>query len=178
MKVITAPNKVDYVGGKIVCFLAGGITGVPNWQYKVIKYLEEKPGTERLVLINPRREEWPSDPEEVRRQIEGEFEFLNFCDIFSVYFSGGDSVQPITLYELGRQLALRNLRPWDIVISVGEGYKRETDVVIQSELALGGLDLVKVNRTPKQHADDIYRRYLMHENRTNQIYKNGCADKF
>lgn len=141
----------------ISVFLAGGITGCSDWQNTVVDELMD---CKNLLIFNPRRKNFDvTDPSASRKQIEWEYQQLNNMDIFSMYFVGSDSVQPICMYELGRNLErMKNRFPDDwqkrIVIGIENGYLREQDVIIQSELALGGIYYRK-NSTPKQHADDI-----------------------
>jgi len=131
MKVITAIEKIDKQYYPTV-FLAGGITDCPWWQDEIIETL--KP-FDCGVLLNPRRRDFPiNDPNASREQIEWEYYALNGCDIFSMWFSASESVQPICMYELGRHLTLRQNRPKTVVIGVEEGYKRENDVYIQTGL--------------------------------------------
>ena len=155
IKVVTSP---EYYGigeneKEVRCFLAGGITGCPDWQSKVIEELirldEEDQGCKdkiakdyTLVLFNPRRENFPiDDPTAARNQITWEFDNLETSDIFSMYFCAGESDQPICMYELGRNVAQFSGiydNPLDyICIAVENGYKRKQDVDIQMELALG-----------------------------------------
>ena len=110
MIVVTAP---DYYGlmfdsRKTFCFLAGGITDCSNWQKTVINFLKERENCmtlDNLVLFNPRRDNFPiDDPSAADKQIEWEYDWLGMSDIFSIYFDGGNSDQPICMYELGRYL--------------------------------------------------------------------------
>ena len=62
------------------------------------------------------------------------------CNVFSMYFSSGDSDQPICMYELGRNILRMQMRfpsDWEdrIIISVEDGYRLKQDVLIQTELA-------------------------------------------
>lgn len=158
MRVITAPEKYVLEDGEVSVFLAGGITNCPNWQKDIIERLEYL-NTEKLVVLNPRRENFPiNDPLASYQQIEWEFKALENADIFSMYFSGGESVQPICMYELGRNLVKMQVRkPIDwkdrIVISVEDGYKRKQDVIIQTELACGN------SYINTQISDSILRDY-------------------
>lgn len=161
MKVITAPEEYEREQDDVFCFLAGGITGCPDWQQEVIKQLE-KADLEHLVVFNPRRENFPiNDPNAAKEQIEWEFKYLNKADIFSMYFCAGESDQPICMYELGRNLALMSRRypiPYDsehIAVCVEDGYKRTKDVQIQTDLALNRGDYVVLHATPKKHACEI-----------------------
>lgn len=168
MKVITAPNEYIPFGYDVLCFLAGGITNCPKWQDEVIKALKraEDKGVnlDNLVILNPRRAVFPMDNvDAAEEQIRWEFNMLERCDIFSMYFSSGESVQPICMYELGRNIArMVDKRPlsWRerIAVSVEYGYKRDKDVLIQTKLAVGE-DIVLENATPYEHAHSIIMCY-------------------
>lgn len=167
IKVITAVEKYEKQPGEITCFLAGGITDCGEWQDEVINYLENVDvDLTGLVLFNPRRKNFPiHDPNASNEQIAWEFNMLEQMDIFSMYFANSPkSVQPICMYELGRNLAKMEVRfPNDymnrITVSVEQGYSREQDVVIQSKLAMKGQDFVETNSNPEKHADTIIRAF-------------------
>lgn len=149
----------DKAKDDISVFLAGGITGCIDWQSVVADELRD---CKNLLIFNPRRKDFDvTDPNASRRQIEWEFEQLNNMDVFSMYFVNSDSVQPICMYELGRNLErMKNRFPDDwqkrIVIGIEDGYLRKQDVIIQSELALGGV-YYRENSNPLLHADDIQK---------------------
>lgn len=139
MPVYTAP---DYTYNTIPLpsvFLAGGISDCPNWQKEVIKELKNLP----CIVLNPRREDFPiDDPKAAEEQITWEFRALHHANVFSMWFCAGPSDQPICMYELGRNLALRQYKHnfmEKIAIGVEPGYKREKDVYIQCELVHPGL---------------------------------------
>lgn len=171
MRVITAPEIYIPKDGDITCFLAGGITGCRKWQDEVIEniravYSEEE--TEHLVLFNPRRDHFPMNAD--REQIEWEYRYLMMCDIFSIYFCGGGAMQTISMYELGRYVALKSmpmhyLLTWiptrdQIIIDVEDGYPRKKDVIIQVELATNLPDLVRTEYVcPNYHAFRIVEAY-------------------
>ena len=147
-------KKYNISPEEVSCFLAGGITDCPNWQKEVIEELSKYEDTDTLVVFNPRRENFPiHDPNASAEQIAWEFEYLNKSDIFSMYFDGGESLQPICLYELGRHLTRNSVK----VISVQDGYKRANDVIIQTKLATG-IDVFQ-HSNPKEHAKEIYKAY-------------------
>ena len=152
MRVITAPEEYKIQDDEVTVFLAGGICGCENWQYDVIQKLKEiddkerregREGLDKLVLFNPRRENFPiGDRLESWNQIKWEFNALERCNIFSMYFCSGDSDQPICMYELGRNIVRMQQRyatDWygRIIVSVEDGYKRKDDVVTQLSLAVG-----------------------------------------
>lgn len=139
MKVYQAPNKVDWyeVAKRTSIFLAGGITDCVNWQTDLIFELENLNDSGLfnlggLVIFNPRRDNFDTmDMEAIIEQIKWEHKCLEKCDICSFFFPASESVQPITLYELGKHLGNHHS-----VVSIQEGYKRAEDVKIQ--LALDG----------------------------------------
>jgi hypothetical protein len=139
MKVYQAPDKIDWyeVGRGKSIFLAGGITGCDNWQEDLIFDLRSLDNSglfdlKRLTVFNPRRDDFDvTDTKTAIEQIKWEHKCLEMCDICSFFFPASESVQPITLYELGKYS-----RDHTSVISIQEGYKRAEDVKIQ--LALDG----------------------------------------
>lgn len=177
MRVVTAPEDFTMweTPDEISVFLAGGITNCWKWQDEVIKNLEKYPDTENLVVINPRRENFPiHDPNASYDQIKWEFNYLNRVDIFSMYFTGGISDQPICMYELGRYSTIMiSENPADcfndkIIISIEADYKRRKDVEIQMDLAYKNIVLeispkIDISEDPKKlckiHARKIYDSY-------------------
>lgn len=145
MRVCTAPEQLlRHSSNEIRCFLAGGISNCPNWQKEVIDelYSLEKSGMDltNLVILNPRRDVFKNDQRFAYEQVEWEFNYLESCDIFSMYFCGGESVQPICLYELGRNLVRMQQRfpetyAHRILVSVEPSYSRAFDVIYQTDLA-------------------------------------------
>ena len=158
MRVITAPEYHEtYYDVKV--FLAGGITGCEHWQDKVINELERLATYHDLgdvVVYNPRRENFDvTNPDAEIEQIRWEHNYLTRCDIVSYFFEACESLQPITLYELGRYGKSKKAKP---VITVQKGYLRERDVLIQT-----ALDGIAVNHIPGedavlQHARSIAQR--------------------
>lgn len=139
MKVIIPPEEYELRGNDISCFLAGGITGCPEWQEEVTHILECNDAPDELVIFNPRRPEFNPDVDSAKEQIEWEFKYLNQVDIFSMFFCK-ESIQPICLYELGRYIEVMKRRfPEDywmrIIVSVDPEYPRALDVVEQVKLA-------------------------------------------
>ncbi len=129
-------------------FLGGGITNCPDWQKEITALLQD----EEITILNPRRENFPlDDPEAAKEQIEWEFHALGAADVFSMWFSGEDSVQPICMYELGRHLALRDGDLETVVIGVDPDYKRAQDVYIQVGLVDENLAHL-ISRNLKDHA--------------------------
>lgn len=166
MRVITAPEFYIPQEHDITVFLAGGITNCPDWQSKVIKDLNvDNYYLESLVIFNPRRENFPIwDKSAAYAQIEWEYQMLERCNIFSMYFSSGESDQPICMYELGRNILRMQMRfpaDWQdrIVISVEDDYIRKQDVLVQTELATQNQIFVNTQISPRaclaDHVDNI-----------------------
>lgn len=162
MRVITAPEKYIRQPNDITVFLAGGITNCWEWQDKAIELLNEK-NLDNLVIFNPRRKDFPiNDPNAAEEQIKWEFNMLEQCDIFSMYFCAGESDQPICMYELGRNICRMQMRfptNWEmrLAITVEKGYKRETDVRVQTSLATLGfvVDYENYNENIEEHVNEI-----------------------
>lgn len=161
MRVITAPEKYIRQPNDITVFLAGGITNCWEWQDKVIELLE-KENLEHLVVFNPRRKDFPiNDPNASYEQIKWEFDMLEQCNIFSMYFCAGESDQPICMYELGRNICRMQMRfptDWNmrLIITSEYNYKRAKDVSIQTMLAT---DYITINSNIAQHIDNIIEAY-------------------
>lgn len=165
MRVITAPEKYIRQPNDITVFLAGGITNCWEWQDKVIEMLqnEKEVNLDNLVVFNPRRKDFPiDDPNASYEQIKWEFEMLEKCDIFSMYFCTGESDQPICMYELGRNICRMQMRfpiDWNVrlVITTESNYKRAKDVSIQTILATDCM--INTNSNIAQHIDNIIEVY-------------------
>jgi hypothetical protein len=163
MRVITAIENYNIKDNDVIVFLAGGITNCYNWQKEVIEELNKYPNTQNLIVLNPRRDNFPiGNPNAAREQIEWEFNGLHSADIFSMYFVNSESDQPICMYELGVHTTRANLtnKPFTIVISIEDGYKRENDVLIQTQLSMGDDSFINLNANPKNHAEAIYNDYI------------------
>lgn len=170
MKIYTAPEEYVKFKCDIEVFLAGGIQKCHEWQQEVIEILKKissnKINYHRLVVLNPKRDSFDVNAgnEEVSKQIKWEFDHLEQCDIFSMYFCNSDSVQPICMYELGRNiLRMQEKYPdsWQyrLIISVEEGYSRETDVIEQVKLATNGEVEVNLHSNTESHANQIFKAY-------------------
>lgn len=167
MKVVTAPETYIKQPGDVFVFLAGGITNCSEWQKEVIRRLENAnkldSKLDHLVVFNPRRENFPiGDPKAADAQIKWEFNAIEQCDIFSMYFDDGPSDQPICMYELGRNiLRMQQKFPasWTsrIVVTAHDGYKRYKDVVVQTQLATK--NLISIMKNLDDHIADIISAY-------------------
>lgn len=128
-----APNPMPWIRRPAI-FLAGGITGCPQWQMSLIEKLKDQPAT----IFNPRRKEFDvSKIEESRKQIEWEFVALWMADIVPFWFPK-EALCPIALYELGAHLVRSKMARAPAVlpkicIGIEPGYQRELDIRFQKD---------------------------------------------
>ena len=171
MKVITAPDAYTRREGDICCYLSGGITNCPNWQQEVIQTLQSMEmggvNVEHLVIFNPRRNHFPIDKgiSVIEEQIAWEYGWLEQADIFAAYLSGGGATQPLTMYEIGRNVLSQMKRGnnWAdrIIVSVDHEYKYWQDITIQIRLATGSDGFVMNSANPAIHAARILSKYTV-----------------
>jgi hypothetical protein len=136
MLYIEAPNST--FGAKHTLFLAGGITGCPDWQTDICQRLKV---VDDLTVLNPRRANFPiDDPSAAQTQIMWEYLNLTKADAILFWFPK-ETLCPIVLYELGFQMGRRYA--WlpqqrdklpTLFIGAHPEYQRRQDVVIQSKL--------------------------------------------
>jgi hypothetical protein len=122
---IEAPAKVTADADAL--FLAGGISGCPDWQSEAASMLRHTPYT----VLNPRRKAFPTeDRAAIAEQIAWEYAGLRMAAVIVFWFHHSE-VQPIALYELGSAVASGKL------ISVGAhpAYSRRIDLELQLEVA-------------------------------------------
>ncbi|MFB4274334.1 MULTISPECIES: nucleoside 2-deoxyribosyltransferase domain-containing protein [unclassified Nonomuraea] len=114
-------------------FLAGGITGVADWQSGAAREL----GRLGVIVLNPRRRDFPmGDPRQTPVQIAWEHRHLHLPGVLTMFwFPPGDSTQPIALLELGAALDNPARR---MVVGADPGYPRAADVRWQTRLARPG----------------------------------------
>ena len=124
MIYVEAPHKVEV--NKKSIFLAGGITGCPDWQKKVVEKIKDLD----IVIYNPRRANFDvSDTNASKIQIEWEHNMLRKADVISFWFCK-ETIQPITLYELGAH----TITSKPLIIGMDNDYERRKDVEIQTKL--------------------------------------------
>lgn len=123
-------------------FLAGGITGVPDWQRVAATALRDC----ACVVLNPRRARTvdPTDSAAAAAQITWEYHHLRQPRVLTMFWFPASNpaitVQPIALFELGgaieRQSADRQL-----LVGADPGYPRRIDLQHQLRLANPALTL-------------------------------------
>jgi hypothetical protein len=128
------PRVYSDTGDHFSVFLAGGITGCPNWQeYAKNKLLETCDG---LVILNPRRATFDvTDKNASHEQIKWEFDALRKASIVLFWFPHSEtSVCPIALYELGVFAQRQQFGKSAIMVGCDPCYARREDVKIQLSL--------------------------------------------
>lgn len=130
MQEIFAPARGLNLSGRKCLFLAGGITGCPDWQRTAANMLHVF-GSNELAVLNPRRADFPmGDRMAGVQQIEWEHAALARADMVVFWFPR-ETLCPITLYELGVQ----NSGTKRLVVGVHAKYGRKLDVQAQTRLA-------------------------------------------
>jgi hypothetical protein len=139
---IEAPDDYALKVGERSVFLAGGITGCPDWQSSMVEKLREKGG--KMAVFNPRRSNFDvKDPTAAEKQIAWEFKALRSAELISFWFAE-DQIQPIALFEYGAWMS----HSWsfkgqcvelegqgNVVVGCHPKYPRRQDVIIQTRLA-------------------------------------------
>jgi hypothetical protein len=131
MKYVEAPDnrwlEQEMMGPRI--FLAGGITGCPDWQAVLLRRLQDLPDS--ITLLNPRRAVWPMDDAgEATRQITWEFRMIRNADLIVFWFPC-QTLCPIALYELGYWNSRRRVSK---IVGIHPRYSRRQDIEIQTKL--------------------------------------------
>ncbi|HEY8505652.1 MAG TPA: nucleoside 2-deoxyribosyltransferase domain-containing protein [Gemmataceae bacterium] len=120
-----APQEFDGPGAAL--FLAGGITGTPDWQREMRRLLSDLD----LVLLNPRRASFPiDDPGAAPAQIAWEYRHLRRAAAVLFWFPE-ESICPIALFELGAMSMTDN----PLFVGTHPRYPRRLDVLLQLGLA-------------------------------------------
>lgn len=132
MKLYRPPTPVPAAAWQNSLFVAGAITGAPDWQTEFANDLRDT----ELTLLNPRREIYNSlDPAALREQIRWEHDGLRNASAISFWFPHG-ALCMISLYELGSWAHWRdeNGQPKPLFVAAQPDYARYEDVIIQMEL--------------------------------------------
>jgi hypothetical protein len=132
MNYIEAPD--EFLGKETSLFLAGGITGCPDWQQDVVRALKNEP----ITLLNPRRKSFPiEDSTASVEQIKWEYSHLRNASAISFWFPH-ETLCPIVLYELGAW----SMTDKPIFVGVHPDYQRKLDVEIQTSLVRPKVEIV------------------------------------
>lgn len=134
MQYVEALENLESPNEHPSLFLAGGITGCPDWQQELVQLLDDT----ELILLNPRRAHFPmDDPTAAIQQIAWEHRHLRLADAISFWFCA-ETIQPITLYELGAW----SMTDKPLFVGVHPEYARRQDVVIQTQLVRPDVKIV------------------------------------
>jgi hypothetical protein len=115
-------------------FLAGGISGCPDWQKEMIARF--KGVDDHLVLVNPRRASFDiTNPSESDFQIEWEATHLHMCDA-AIFWFPFHTLCPITLFEIGKHAE----QGMTLFVGCHPAYARAFDV--RKQLSLMRPDIV------------------------------------
>lgn len=137
--VIVTPDtdngSLPLKGAIPVVFLAGGITGCPDWQSDLIPEIECDDAP--FILANPRRAHWDMSIDS-RDQITWEHAWLERADIVSFWFPQ-ETPCPITLYGLAdvTRRVMADGDNLDMVVGAHPEYQRLFDIEFQTQLRLG-----------------------------------------
>ena len=160
MRTVTAPTSFVCHDDEQLLFLAGGITGCPPWQTQMLEMLGQVP---KLVILNPRRNSYDAPDKASRQalaqqQIAWEWRALWECsnppNAISFWFCK-ETVQPITLFELGRHTALIEQRAIvkpngalsisetsTVFVGVHPEYERKLDIEVQLHFQCPHIEIV------------------------------------
>lgn len=96
MRYIEAITNYEKQPGEKSIFLAGGIIGCGDWQ----KEMAERLSDTNLIVLNPRRAEFPEETNTTTIQIKWEFDHLRKADIIMFWFPKEGQCMT-SLFELG-----------------------------------------------------------------------------
>lgn len=155
MKYIQCPENMNWWDGTGSIFLAGGITGCPDWQTE----LKDKLFDTKLTLVNPRRENFgETDPKE---QIKWEFHHLRMVDAISFWFPS-ETLCPITLFEYGKWLGGNRMLSRKLFVGCHPDYQRKLDLIVQTELENKEIQIVhSLEELAEQIKEWAKSRYLV-----------------
>ena len=128
---VEAPQP--YNGQETSLFLAGGITGCPDWQQEMVRVLRDAP----LTLLNPRRAHFQMHDHIALEQITWEHTYLRRAAAISFWFPC-ETLCPIVLYELGAW----SMTEKPLFVGVHPQYQRLLDVQVQTKLARPDIHVV------------------------------------
>lgn len=126
MRYIESPDIYRPRNGDRSIFLAGGISGCPEWQQDMVRLLEDTD----LVVFNPRRKDFPADtPAAAEAQIRWEVDHLRLAQEVLFWFPC-ETLCPITLYELGSW----SMTDKTLYVGMHPDYVKRFDLEIQLKL--------------------------------------------
>jgi len=129
------PDNYEESDDSPTVFLAGGITGCPDWQTDIkTRLLETCPG---LFLFNPRRATFDvNDENAFDIQVTWEHRHLKKARCILFWFPC-ETLCPITLLEIGKWMVLAPLENKHLIVGCHPKYTRRKDVQLQLNLQFG-----------------------------------------
>ncbi|MDG4795218.1 nucleoside 2-deoxyribosyltransferase domain-containing protein [Micromonospora sp. WMMD1082] len=123
-------SPTEYTGDDTAIFLAGGISGCPDWQADAVTLLRDTPCT----VLNPRRARYPmDDAAAAAQQVAWEHRHLHRASVILFWFPASPtSDQPIALYELGVHAATARV---PVAVGADPAYRRHRDLILQMSVA-------------------------------------------
>lgn len=126
LKYIECPKIYRKAPKEKSIFLAGGITGCPDWQETIVDYLS----VADVVLLNPRRKSIDlTNREFEEQQISWEFQHMKRATAILFWFCA-ETLCPITLFEYGKWIGA-NKR---LFLGHHPNYSRRRDLHMQTAL--------------------------------------------
>lgn len=137
MTVITAPTlDFDKESDYPFIFLAGGISYCPDWQ----QYIIDKLNASKInaTILNPRRKDFNIADRNISiQQIEWEYTMLQEHSEIILFWFPEETLCPIALFELGKELGLRNKNSSKkLFIGCHPNYERRFDIEQQTRLVV------------------------------------------
>jgi len=127
-------SPTEFEGQGPALFLAGGITGCPDWQQEMRVRLHDSGWT----LLNPRRAQFPiGDQDAAVEQITWEHRHLRKAAAILFWFPC-ETICPIVLYELGAW----SMTSKPLFVGMHPDYSRRRDVEIQTGLVRPDVEIV------------------------------------
>lgn len=143
IQILESPNEI-VPKSPIKLFLAGGITGVSDWQSEIIERLMKDSENKihdylsNVIIYNPRRQKFPIHIiEESYKQITWEYNKLKNSDVICFWFASG-SLNPIVLFEYGKFITNNRVK---IIVGIDPDYERKIDVEIQTKLERSDINI-------------------------------------
>ena len=123
MRYVEAPDTGENLPPGFSVFLAGGISGCPDWQKELVDKLRDTD----LIIYNPRQAHFPmGDKEAGLRQIKWEAHYLEKPSCIIFWFPM-ETICPIVLFELGSW----SMTEKPIFVGCHPDYSRRFDVETQ-----------------------------------------------
>ncbi len=138
MVYLEAPQQHFVRPDATTIFLAGGISGCPDWQTSAVAMLDDL--DDSFVVVNPRRGSFDVGDESMSVvQVAWEHAWLHRVKAILFWFPC-ETLCPISLFELGAALE-RNWNSHDrqlLFVGTHPNYVKRFDVVKQIELMVNG----------------------------------------